>query len=144
MNLLRLRGRKICEQLLRKGNVWKGRHMTIRFLPSAPRHPSVDPTKPGVYIGTVASAKLHKSAVKRNRMRRRCREAFRVTLKGRGGIFRPTGSGIFRPYATQLLILPRSSSLTCAFPEILSDIRAFLSVLDAWQKRLPGNSSNSR
>ena len=133
MKLLRLRGRKICEQLLRKGNVWKGRQMTIRFLVSAPRHPSVDPTKPGIYIGTVASAKLDKSAVKRNRMRRRCREAFRVTLKE-----------VEKPLVAQLLILPRSSSLTCAFPEIQSDVRAFLSVLDTWRNRVHGNSSNSR
>lgn len=118
MKLLRLRGRKICDHLMRKGASWKGKHMTIRFLTTAPRHPSVDPTKPGIYIGTVASAKLDKSAVKRNRMRRRCREAFRVAVKE-----------VEKPVTAQLLILPRSSSLTCAFPEISSDVRAFLSVL---------------
>ncbi|MBI3331329.1 ribonuclease P protein component [Candidatus Peregrinibacteria bacterium] len=118
MKLLRLRGRKICDHVLRRGSVWKGTHMTIRFVAGPPRHPAADPKKTGIYLGTVASTKLEKSAVKRNRMRRRCREAFRVTLKE-----------VEKPVTAQLLILPRSSSLTCAFPELVSDVRAFLSVL---------------
>lgn len=133
MKLMRLRGRKICDHLMRKGSVWKGKHLSVRFLPSAPKHPAVNPSLSALYIGTVASTKLDKSAVKRNRMRRRCREAFRITLK------ETEKSGV-----AQLLILPRSSSLTCAFPELVSDVRAFLSVLPSWPNKAPDNSSNSR
>ena len=118
MVLSRLRGRKICDHLLRKGRLWKGRHLMIRWLPSAPRHPAADPTKPAIYAGTLASRKLDKSAVKRNRMRRRCREALRIALKET----EIHGS-------SQLLLLPRSSSLTCAFPEIQADIAQFFRLL---------------
>lgn len=118
MDLLRLRGRKVCDHLLRKGRLWKGRHLMIRWLPGAPRHPAADPAKRAIYVGTLASRKLDKSAVKRNRMRRRCREGLRIILKETANI--PT---------TQLLLLPRSSSLTCAFPEIQADIAQFLRLL---------------
>src|SRR3990167_4079426 len=131
MKLSRLRGRKIVDQVLRKGNVWKGRHMSIRFLVGAPRHPAANQTK-GVYIGTLVSAKLDKSAVKRSRMRRRTREALRTTLL----------SSPERP-PVQLLILPRSSSLSCTFPELLQDIGAFLSVLDTWQPKTRSDKSSS-
>ncbi len=124
MKLSRLRGRKICEQLLRKGNLWKGKHLWIRWSPSVPRHPAADPTKPGIYVGTVASVKLDTSAVRRNRMRRRTREALRTAILD-----------LTEPIVAQLLILPRSSSLTCAFPELAEDIRAFLIVLRSWQRQ---------
>ena len=134
MKLSRLRGRKINDQVLRKGNLWKGKHLSVRWMRGAPRHPAINPAKPGVYAGTLISAKTEPSSVKRNRMRRRCRESLRVALKN-----------IAEIPASQLLILPRSSSLTCAFPEIEDDIRKFLSVLIAWQSpRNPGSSSNSR
>ncbi|HLD71100.1 MAG TPA: ribonuclease P protein component [Candidatus Peribacteraceae bacterium] len=133
MKLSRLRGRKIVDQVLRKGNVWKGRHMSIRFVFGAPRHPAANVTK-GVYMGTLVSAKLDKSAVKRNRMRRRVREALRTTIL----------SSPERP-PVQLLILPRSSTLSCTFPELLKDITGFLSVLDSWpQKTRSDRSSSSR
>jgi ribonuclease P protein component len=90
--------------------------MTIRWLPGPPRHPNVDPMKPAIYVGTFASVKLHKSAVKRNRMRRRCREALRTALLDKKSF--PT---------VQLLMSPRSSSLTCDFADIQSDVTAFLS-----------------
>ncbi|NOS68067.1 MAG: hypothetical protein HOO67_06960 [Candidatus Peribacteraceae bacterium] len=116
MKLLRLRGRKTCDRLIRQGNVWKGRHMVVRWLPGHPRHPGVNRASEGIYVGTLASTKLDKSAVKRNRMRRRCRESLRIALKTLDGL--PT---------TQLLLAPRSTSLGAPFAEIQSDISAFLS-----------------
>jgi ribonuclease P protein component len=92
--------------------------MVIRFLRGAPKHPNVDPSVCALYVGTAASAKLEKSAVKRNRMRRRCREALRITVREIAEL--PT---------LQLLIAPRSSSLDCAFADILQDVRDFLSTV---------------
>lgn len=118
VELSRLRGRKIVDHVLRKGKVWKGKQMLVRMLPGAPRHPAANPALPGIFFGSLASAKLDKSAVRRNRMRRRCREAWRVTLRG------------YRiPSAYQLLISPRSSSLKAPFAEIQNDVRRFLSTL---------------
>jgi len=116
VQLSRLHGRKINERVLKKGKVWRGRTMTIRWLPGPPPHPNVDPAKRALYVGTSASSKLHKSSVKRNRMRRRCREALRTTVKGQDDIS-----------TVQLLVSPRSSSLACDFTDIQSDVRAFLS-----------------
>ncbi len=118
MSLLRLKGRKICDRVLRQGRVWKGRNMNVRWLEGHPRHPSARPSAPGLYTGTVASTKLDKSAVKRNRMRRRCREAFRLTA-----------GAMEIPSALQLLIAPRSSSLSCPFAELEADARAFLTTV---------------
>ena len=118
MQLLHLRGRKICDRVLRKGFVWKGRTMVVRWLPGPPPHPLVDRSLPALYAGTLTSAKLDKSAVRRNRMRRRCREALRIALKN--GIETPTA---------QLLLCPRSASLSAPFESLQDDIRAFLSTL---------------
>jgi len=75
--------------------------------------------RPGtMYVGMVASTKLHKSAVKRNRMRRRCREALRTVVREHADL--PT---------CQLLICPRSSSLDAPYAVLEEDVRAFLSVL---------------
>ena len=123
MKLLRLRGRKLCERVLRQGRPWKGKTMTIRWMRGAPRYPAVNPATPALYVGTVASTKLHKSAVKRNRMRRRCREALRVLLKEWPDLA-----------PAQLLIVPRSSSLDAPFPDIQRDIRMFLTILPSWPK----------
>ncbi len=120
MQLLRLRGRKVCDRVLRHGALWKGKNLHIRWLPGHPRHPAAKTGEAAVYAGTVASTKLDKSAVKRNRMRRRCREALRLELRGTTTI--PT---------VQLLILPRSSSLKAPFSAIQADIRLFLSFLHA-------------
>lgn len=90
--------------------------MTIRWLSGPPR------TAPsgacGLFVGTFASTKLHKSAVKRNRMRRRCREALRICVRGEEKL--PT---------VQLLLAPRSPSLACDFADLVSDVRVFLSSL---------------
>ncbi len=118
MDLSRLRGRKIVERVLARGKVWKGKHMLVRDLSGAPRHPAVHPEAPGIYFGSLASAKLEKSAVRRNRMRRRCREAWRLTLRD-----------YTIPSAHQLLISPRSSSLKAPFAELQHDVRRFLSTL---------------
>ncbi|OGJ54541.1 hypothetical protein A3D11_01730 [Candidatus Peribacteria bacterium RIFCSPHIGHO2_02_FULL_49_16] len=114
MKLFRLCGRKACGYVLRKGKVWKGSTMVIRWLSGSPR--TVSAREARLYVGTVASTKLHKSAVKRNRMRRRCREALRKVVREQEKF--PT---------CQLLICPRSTSLHAPFVEIENDIRAFLS-----------------
>ncbi|MFA7681703.1 MAG: ribonuclease P protein component [Candidatus Peribacteraceae bacterium] len=124
MKLFRLRGRKICERVLKKGTVWRGKTMMIRWLPGAPRHPAANPKVSGIYMGTLVSKKLAKSAVLRNRMRRRCREALRIALKD---------SQEFS--AIQLLLSPRSTSLTCDFAEIQNDIRSFLSSVSSCRTR---------
>ena len=114
MRPLHLRGRKVNEAVLRKGRVWKGKMMMIRWVPGSPR----GQTEQGLYVGTLASAKLDKSAVRRNRMRRRCREALRIALQHRSTI--PTA---------QLLLCPRAASLYAPFHELEHDVQAFLSVL---------------
>lgn len=115
MQLKRLRGRKVNDLVLRRGNVWRGKHMMIRWIAGAPRHPAADPAASAVYAGVSASAKLSKSAVQRNRMRRRCREALRVTLLEQADMS-----------PLQLLVAPRSSSLDSTFEELLNDCREFL------------------
>jgi ribonuclease P protein component len=113
MHLLRLSGRKVCERVKMKGRLWKGVHVHARLIVGAPRG------KPaGLYVGSVTSAKLHKSAVTRNRMRRRCREALRIAYKGAQDA-----------RSVQLLLLPRSSSLNADFDAILRDAHALLSSL---------------
>lgn len=102
---------------MRKGRVWKGNTLSIRWLPGPPRTKS---NTEGFFVGSYASSKLHKSAVKRNRMRRRCREALRTVVRERKNL--PT---------VQLLLSPRSPSLTCEFSDIVADVSAFLSALDS-------------
>jgi len=109
---------------MRTGKVWRGKTMTLRWLPGPPR--TLAPHTTGFFVGTFASAKLHKSAVKRNRMRRRCREALRITMREKEKM--PT---------VQLLLSPRSPSLTCDFADIVADVHAFLSTLDSCPKPIP-------
>ena len=99
----------------RKGKVWKGKTMIIRTMHGSPK---TLPDHTGVFVGTQASTKLHKSAVKRNRMRRRCREALRKQVLQYDTL--PT---------VQLLLSPRSSSLSCAHADIVADVQTFLSSL---------------
>ncbi len=126
MQLERLRGRKVCERLQRLGHVWKGKTMMVRWLHGTPRHPAADPAVRALYIGTLASTKLDKSAVRRNRMRRRCREAWRTLLREEPETF-----------AAQLLIAPRSSSLKAPFADIQADVRQFLHHLRTCPKPSP-------
>ena len=118
MQLLRLPGRKNCDRVRTKGALWKGKHLFVRWLHDAPKNLDSVPVASAVYVGSIASTKLDKSAVKRNRMRRRCREALRLALKQRAAA---------SPNSVQLLLLPRSSSLSCAFDELATDIAHFLS-----------------
>lgn len=115
MKLSRLQGRKTVAALQRKGSLWRGATMNIRWLPQAPRRPGIDPQKPAVYVGTSVSAKVSKKAVERNRMRRRCREALRTAVREQEDL-----------PVLQLLITPRSRSLDCDFTDIQADIRSFL------------------
>ncbi len=104
--------------------------MMIRWLPGAPRKAGPSP-KEGLYLGTFASTKLDKSAVKRNRMRRRCREAFRLFLKNHEDF--PTA---------QLLVSPRIASLDSSFELIEKDVQTFLSAL-SWPKPKKADPTDS-
>ena len=132
MRLLHLRGRKVNNRVLVQGTLWRGKTMNIRWLPGVSYsvwREKKERSPKGLYIGTFASTKLEKSAVKRNRMRRRCREALRVVVQEEQDL--PTA---------QLLLSPRSSSLTCAFQDILSDVRLFLSLLRSSCPKVPPQS----
>lgn len=118
MKLERLRGRKIVERLQRQSTLWKGTNFFVRYAYGHPRHPAAKTNQNAIYVGTLASTKLHKHAVVRNRMRRRCREALRITIKDLHDL--PTA---------QLLILPRSASLSAPFASLTRDWNAFLLVL---------------
>lgn len=139
MKMLRLRGRKVCDRVLRKGHVWKGQTMLIRWIIGLPLHPAACPDESAVYVGTLASRTLSTSAVKRNRMRRRCREALRITLKEH--CLPPSF------IQAQLLLCPRSPSLSAPFSLLKREIEQFLSVLSShpWPKRrlTPGSSNSS-
>ena len=128
MRLLRLSGRKTCERVKTKGYLWKGKHFFARILSGAPRNlPASSSQVSALYVGTLTSAKLDKSAVRRNRMRRRCREALRLTLK------QPPDTRYLIPDHRffQLLLLPRSSSLSADFGELLKDAEHFLASLSS-------------
>lgn len=118
MRLSRLQGRKTADYLARQGRIWKGKTCSIHWLPGAPKALSQKEASlpSAIYAGTAASAKLHASAVVRNRMRRRVREALRLELKDRADF--PT---------LQLLIRPRFASLSAPFADIRGDVRSFLS-----------------
>ena len=109
---------------MRKGRVWKGKMMVIRWLSGVPKVElqrqvqSGGVPAAGLYVGTFASTKLHKSAVVRNRMRRRCREALRIVVHERDTL--PTA---------QLLVCPRSASLKAPFVILQEDVKAFLATL---------------
>ena len=123
MKLLHLSGRKTCDYVMRKGNVWKGKTMIARWLSGAPRLEKKN-VKGSIYLGTFASVKLHKSAVKRNRMRRRCREAIRRLTKD-----------LPECLPVQLLITPRIASLDSSFELIENDVQLLLSALHVWPNR---------
>ncbi len=107
--------------------------MSARLLLGHPRHPSARPVAPAIYVGTFASAKLDKSAVRRNRMRRRCREALRTELLSTTLSLPPV----------QLLLCPRSSSLDSPFAALHADIQRLLTFLATCQKPLPKNPAHS-
>ncbi len=117
MKIARISGRKRVERVLRHGKNWRGKHLSLKFQMGPPDHPNIDPNVEAIYIGVMTPAKLDKSAVRRNRMRRRCREAFRRHIKE--GTF-PT---------LQLIIRPSSSSLNCRFADLTADVSTFFSTL---------------
>ena len=93
--------------------------MIVRWMPGVPT--SLGRAKPlgqGIYLGTYASAALDPSAVRRNRMRRRCREALRLTI---GNL--PERSSV------QLLVTPTRASLDAPFEALQRDADAFFSHL---------------
>jgi ribonuclease P protein component len=107
---------------------------TARWMCGAPRNLAVPPKHPALYMGTFASAKLDPSAVRRNRMRRRCREAFRLLVQSAP----ETGP-------VQLLISPRSASLDAPFPALQDEAKRLLAVLATacpLHAKPPGSSSS--
>jgi len=121
-----LRGRKVVDRVRRHGKKWKGKHMGICYVVNR-RNEHLPAGRQGLTInneqllvGTSASKKLHKSAVKRNKMRRRCREALRVTIKEQ-----TNNQKLITPNL-QLLLQPRSSSLKCDFEELKADTNRFI------------------
>lgn len=135
MKLHHLKGRKTSDYLLRKGRVWKGKTMTAYWLPGTPPVPKGQKKaamRPGLYVGTFASAKLHKSAVVRNRMRRRVREALRRLVQKQA-----------ESPSAQLLLSPRSASLKAPFADIEHDVGTFLTLLPWPTKKSPPASGTS-
>jgi ribonuclease P protein component len=121
-SLFRLSGRKVCERVKTKGLLWKGKHVHARYFRGMPKTLTEDHPA-GFFVGLVTSAKLDALSVNRNRMRRRVREAFRLTLKDR--VLHPS-----KPFPSyQLLLLPRTSSLRADFSEIRSDMDHLVSFL---------------
>ncbi len=93
--------------------------MVIRFLPGVPlSHGRPRPNAAGVYLGTYASTTLDASAVRRNRMRRRCREALRLMIESTDNL-----------RSAQLLATPKSASLDAPFALLQEDAAALLSLL---------------
>lgn len=132
MRLRTLSGRKACDRVLRQGTVWKGRCFTVRLLPGEPKNLSAPARHPAVYLGTFASTALDKSAVRRNRMRRRCREAFRLSI-----------ATLPETAAIQLLVSPRSASLDTPFPRLQEEVLLFLNTRLPWPKNAPHHGSSS-
>ncbi len=119
MKLRRLQGRKVNSVIQRKGRAWKGQTMVIKWLPGTPPSKGRQgPLAEGMYLGTFASAALDSSAVRRNRMRRRCREALRLTIET-----------LPARQSMQLLVSPRAASLDAPFELLLRDVVAFFSHL---------------
>ncbi|OIO54571.1 hypothetical protein AUJ46_02925 [Candidatus Peregrinibacteria bacterium CG1_02_54_53] len=158
MKPLRLNGRKTNQRVLAKGKLWRGKTMNIRWMPGIPQSTWLrlkGRAPQGLYIGTFAPLSLSKRAVDRNRMRRRCREALRTVLKefdsnaknhreapgGSDGTQRWSDTARGRegsregnqgsPFCEsfQLLVSPRSSSLSCDFRAIVDDVRSFFTLL---------------
>ena len=133
-SLLRLSGRKTCDRVLRQGRVWKGPLLAARWLPLPPHTKERIPPTGAIFVGTMVSAALEKSAVRRNRMRRRCREALRIAVREMPRV--PT---------VQLLLCPRSASLDAPFPELQAQVCKLLAALSSACPPTDGHaSSNSR
>lgn len=93
--------------------------MIVRWMPGVPTslgRPA--PLKQGIYLGTYASAGLDPSAVRRNRMRRRCREALRLAVEN-----------LPERHSVQLLVTPTRASLDAPFEALQRDADAFFSHL---------------
>ncbi len=96
------------DRVIRQGRRLRGRHLTVVV---------VETDGEGIAVGVSTSTKLSKRAVDRNRMRRRCREALRVLVREEPEQIRR---------GLQLLLLPHTSSLTCAFSDLRRDLRTLL------------------
>ena len=116
MKPLKLRGRKNCEFIRRKGLKWQGKTFVARLIVGPPKNRNTDDFEKGIYLGTYATTRMHKSAVKRNKMRRRCREAIRKNMK----------EWTKKIPTVQLLISPKLSSLTCEFSVIDQEAQELL------------------
>lgn len=135
--LQHLRGRKTNDRVLRQGTLWRGKTFQVRWMTGVPRSvwlTEKENAPQGIYLGTFAPVSLEKRAVLRNRMRRRCREAVRILYKEETTF--PT---------FQLLLSPRSSSLSSTFVDIEKDVRTLFSFLRSCPVNPPkrGTASSS-
>lgn len=93
--------------------------MVIRWMPGTPSSQGRPrPLPEGIYLGTFASSSVDASAVKRNRMRRRCREALRLAIEK-----------LQDRASVQLLVSPRAASLDAPFDVLQREADAFFSQL---------------
>ncbi len=118
MHLLHLRGRKNCDRVLRQGKRWSGKALAAVWVCGEPKTSATSVA--GIYCGTVVPASVDASAVRRNTMRRRCREALRLTLAAWNGPDLPVA---------QLLLRPRSASLSAPFGDLLQEMGQLLLAL---------------
>lgn len=130
MRLLHLRGRKNCDRVLRQGQRWNGKVLAAVWICGAPRTGAT--TLAGIYVGTVIAASVDKSAVRRNTMRRRCREALRAECDAWNGPELPIA---------QLLLRPRSASLDTPFGDLRQEARRLLTALSAACRKSPPHAS---
>lgn len=68
----RFHGRGSIRKIFARGTTARGRYMMIRYAPHSPQYPS--------RVAVVVSKKVYKSAVKRNRIRRRIYDIVRHSL----------------------------------------------------------------
>lgn len=112
-----LKGRKVNQRVLRQGKRWRGQTMIIHYTFGAPAT-AQESKESTVYVGSFASLRLHKHAVKRNRMRRRCKEAVRLAL-----------APVQKIATVQLLISPKPSSLDSDYSLLFKDAQSFIQFL---------------
>ncbi|MEN9226425.1 MAG: ribonuclease P protein component [Thermostichus sp. HHBFW_bins_43] len=105
----RLRDRRAFQALYQEGQRRSSSSLTVLFRPGEPGIPS--------QVGLVISRKVSKSAVRRNRLRRRLRE-----------ILRPLCPRLKTGY--RLLLIPKASLLTYSWQELSAEVHRLLQKAD--------------
>ncbi len=91
----RFHGRNSIRRIFARGTTLRGRYMMIRFAPHNPKYPS--------RVAVVVSKKVFKSAVKRNRIRRRVYNIVRHSISEQ--IL--TADVVFTIFSGDVLMLPQ-------------------------------------